>query len=455
MSFLKYPSYSDTQLSWLGDIPKHWRLKPFFSCFLERKESNKGLKNENLLSLSYGRIVRKDINALDGLLPASFETYQIVNVGDIVFRLTDLQNDKRSLRSAIVEEKGIITSAYMAASTVGLDARFSAYLFRSYDLMKVFYSMGGGLRQSMKYEDMKRLPIVVPSKEEQTQIARFLDHETAKIDALIAEQKRLVELLKEKRQAVISHAVTKGLDPNVSLKDSEGEWLGGVPEHWNMVRLKHVLEAIIDTEHKTVHFVEDGDYPVIRTSNIRDGKLLLDNARRTDYEGFKGWTKRGIPEPGDIIFTREAPAGEACIVPKNVSLCLGQRTVLLKLDLRSVNERFCLFSIYSGVASRFIENLSQGSTVNHLNMADIPNMPMLLPPLQEQFAIAEFVQLKSEEYDQLIQTAQTNNSLLEERRSALISAAVTGKIDVRDWQPPNDESAFDEDVRKTGLETTP
>ena len=233
----RYPVYVDSGLEWVGEVPEGWRILPALAVGHERQESNAGMLEENLLSLSYGRIVQKDIEGLDGLLPESFETYQIVHPGDIVLRLTDLQNDKRSLRSAIVRERGIITSAYLAFAPTGLDCCYLSYLMRAYDLSKVFYSMGGGLRQSMKFSDIKRMPVIVPPLPEQTAIAAFLDRETAKIDALVAEQRRLIDLLKEKRQAVISHAVTKGLNPNAPLKPSGIDWLGDVPEGWEVVKL--------------------------------------------------------------------------------------------------------------------------------------------------------------------------------------------------------------------------
>src|SRR5690606_33969298 len=141
----------------------------------EARRSNKGMRESNLLSLSYGRIVQRDIDSSDGLLPESIETYQIVESDDIVFRLTDLQNDKRSLRSGLVTERGIITSAYLAVTPRDMDPRFLAYAMRDTDLRKVFYSMGGGLRQSMKFSDMKWLPVVTPSRQEQSAIATFLD----------------------------------------------------------------------------------------------------------------------------------------------------------------------------------------------------------------------------------------------------------------------------------------
>ena len=240
MSLPRYPQYKESGLPWVGPIPEGWEVVPLLGVASERDESNKGMAEDNLLSLSYGRIVQKDMASNDGLLPESFETYQVVHPDDIVFRLTDLQNDKRSLRTAPVTQKGIITSAYLAVVPRFINSRYFAYLLRSYDLTKVFYSMGGGLRQSMKYDDEKRLPVLKPTHDEQLAIANFLDRETAKIDTLIAEQEALLALLAEKRQATISHAVTRSLDPDVPMKDSGIAWLGGVPAHWKVGALGYL-----------------------------------------------------------------------------------------------------------------------------------------------------------------------------------------------------------------------
>jgi len=242
MSLPRYQRYKDSGIPWVGNVPAHWHVHPLLGVATERFESNAGIQEDNLLSLSYGRIIRKDIDSNDGLLPESFETYQIIHEGDIVLRLTDLQNDKRSLRSAQAQERGIITSAYLALQPRGASSTFLSYLLRAYDLSKVFYSMGGGLRQSMKFADLKRMPVAIPPESEQTAIVAFLNYETAKIDALIAEQEKLIVLLAEKRQATISHAVTRGLNPDAPMKDSGVTWLGEVPEHWHMLRVKAVSQ---------------------------------------------------------------------------------------------------------------------------------------------------------------------------------------------------------------------
>ena len=202
----------DSGVEWIGEIPEHWEVKPFFSLLTELKRKNSGLEETNILSLSYGRVIKKPENRNMGLVPASYETYQIVEPGEIVFRFTDLQNDKRSLRSALVQERGIISSAYMAVSLRNIYSNYFSWLMRSYDLCKVFYGMGGGVRQSLKFEDVRRLQVLVPPKEEQTEIAAHVDKQLAHNDSLVEKTERSINLLKERRSAFITAAVTGQLD---------------------------------------------------------------------------------------------------------------------------------------------------------------------------------------------------------------------------------------------------
>jgi type I restriction enzyme S subunit len=288
-----------------------------------------------------------------------------------------------------------------------------------------------GAVPSMNESQAQDIEVMSPPLPEQRAIAAFLDERSARLDAAIAEYRRLADLLREQRAALISHTVTQGLDPDVPRKDSGIAWLGEIPAHWEVMRIKYLLHDIVDTEHKTAPFYPDGEYLVVRTSNIRNGQLIFDDAKYTDFEGFVEWTQRGVPEPGDILFTREAPAGEACIVPAEVPLCIGQRTVLLRVNQNVLDSQFALWSLYSGVVEEFIELLSQGSTVDHLNMADIPNIPIVYPPLPEQRAIAAHLDRETARIDAALAEIDAAIDHLEAYRAALIAAAVTGKIDVR------------------------
>ena len=202
----------DSGVEWIGLVPEHWDVKPFFALVTELNRKNVGLVETNILSLSYGNIIQKPETRNMGLTPESYETYQIVESGEIVFRFTDLQNDKRSLRSAQVTQRGIITSAYMAVKPHSIDSTYFAWLMRSYDLCKVFYAMGGGLRQSLKFEDVRRLPVLIPPVDEQSEITNTINAETARIDALVEKTEQSIILLKERRAAFITAAVTGQID---------------------------------------------------------------------------------------------------------------------------------------------------------------------------------------------------------------------------------------------------
>ena len=434
MSTPKYPSYKDVPIPWISSIPEHWDWKPVLGAACERDEDNKGMKEDNLLSLSYGNIVNKDINTSDGLLPESFETYQIVRPGDIVLRLTDLQNDKRSLRSALVTQTGIITSAYLALKPESIDPKYLGYLLRAYDVSKVFYSMGGGLRQSMKYGDIKRMPLVIPTKAEQSEIASFLDHETAKIDALIAEQQRLIELLQEKRQAVISHAVTKGLNPNAPMRDSGVEWLGEVPEHWKIMGLAKTTLLLqtgpFGSQLGTADYKGEG-VAVINPSNISEGSI------DTSYGPFIAMNKaleleRHKLYKGDLVIARRGEMGRCAVVKdgKEEKLC-GTGSILVRpLDWMCTD--FMAHIIRSEYSRASLSLNSVGSTMENLSAAIVGKLRIPVPPREEQVQIVDWIRSIASSYQCLANNSVRAIELLQERRSALISAAVTGQIDVRE-----------------------
>jgi type I restriction enzyme S subunit len=441
MSFAGYSDYSAKEIPWVDQLPKHWRVQPLLGLARERNEDNFGMKEDNLLSLSYGRIVEKDMSSNDGLLPESFETYQIVHPSDIVFRLTDLQNDKRSLRTGLVTKKGIITSAYVAVCPTNIHAVFFAYLLRAYDLMKVFYSMGGGLRQSMKFSDIKRLPIPVPSLAEQEAIAAFLDRETGKIDALVEEQKRLIALLKEKRQAVISHAVTKGLNPDAPKKDSGVEWLGAVPSHWQVVPMRYVATIGNGStpNRENVEYWDGGTYPWLNSSVVN--RPFVDNAEQFITKLALKECHLPIIEPPAIlvgITGQGRTRGMATVLLMEATI--NQHVAYIKpLDDR-VTCSF-LLRFFETAYEHLRAESEAGSTKGAITCEQLSRLKVPLPPPAEQGAICHALEHNVVHSDALISEAELAVQLLQERRSALISAAVTGKIDVRGLVPDQAEAA--------------
>lgn len=414
-----YSEYKDSGIDWVGEVPSSWVVKPTFSVFDPQVTKNTEGQETKVLSLSYGNIVERDVETNFGLLPESFNTYQIVDDGDLILRLTDLQNDKKSLRVGMVKQRGIITSAYLKLrASNSIEPRFAYRLLHSYDTTKVFYGMGGGLRQSMKFEDFRRLPILVPPLDEQRKIANFLEHETAKIDTLITKQEKLIALLKEKRQVVISHAVTKGLNPDVSMKDSGVEWLGKVPEHWVVCAIKRELGSL--------------DYRRIPLSADERGK----RSGEYRYYGASGV----IDHIDDYIFDEPT-----VLVGEDGANLVNRSTPLAFAAYGQywVNNHAHILSPKDGLAEYWAEvieiidvtPLVSGSAQPKLTAEALGNLKIAFPPLlEEREAINDFVRNQKIKYDSLTGKAQQQVKLLKERKTALISAAVTGKIDVRDWE---------------------
>ena len=268
--------------------------------------SNKDVHHQNLLSLSYGRIINKDINGVSGLLPASYDTYQIIENGNIVLRLTDLQNDQKSLRVGLCTQEGIITSAYLALQPrVTVLPAFLYLLLHTADIMKVFYSMGNGLRQNLNWGELRKLSCVLPPLAEQRAIVSYLDGKVGQIDTYIAKQTQQIELLKELKQAVIANAVTKGIsnDNNyhTKLKQSGVSWIGEIPEHWEVKRAKNMFIRM-------AREVRDEDAVI---TCFRDGQVTLRKNRRVDgfTESLKEIGYQGIRKGDLVIHQMDAFAG--------------------------------------------------------------------------------------------------------------------------------------------------
>ena len=438
MEFKQYSSYKNSGVEWLGDVPEHWNLKRFCYLFAENKKKNIGLKETNVLSLSYGNIKEKKIDDNKGLLPESFETYQIIEPNDIVFRFTDLQNDKRSLRSAISKYHGIITSAYIAVKTKQ-NADFYNYLFRAYDLQKVFYSMGEGMRQSLKMDELNKMPVVLPSEDEQKRIVAFLNTETARIDNLIAKQEKLIELLEEQRKSIISHAVTKGLNPNAPMKDSGVEWLGDVPEHWTVLKNRHIFNFSKGLSITKENLQESG-IPCVSYGEVHSKFGFEFNPEINDMkfvsEEYLKTSKNCLLNSGDFIFADTSEdfegSGNFSYLNSNSQVFAGYHTVIARLKSKQ-KPRFFAYIFDSNAHRKQIQTQVKGIKVFSITQGILKDIYSWLPPVHEQDLIVEYLDNECKKIS-LLKAKQTELiEKLKEYRSSIISHAVTGKIDVREF----------------------
>jgi len=420
MSFPSYASYIPTKMSCCDRIPIDW----------------KKLKLRRIIQLKSGEFITAEKIDSTGEYPVyggnglRGYTKEYTHVGEYV-----LVGRQGALCGNVNYAEGEFWAsehALVAHPLVRINTHWLGELLRSMNLGQ--YSLSAA-QPGLSVERILDLEIPFPKFYEQQSIAAFLDYETAKIDALIAEQQRLIELLKEKRQAVISHAVTKGLNPNAPMKDSGVEWLGEVPAHWVAGPMKYAWD-VVDCKHLTADFIEEG-IPLASIGEVQGRFVELSRAKKTTeyyYDLLIGGGRK--PHPGDLIFSRNATVGAVAEVPESAPVfAMGQDVCLLKKRNEWCSSQYYYFVFHSCLIMEQLELLMVGATFRRINVEQIRNLAVPIPPEEEQVRIAKYVSEIIDGFDSMTNEACRAEEILKERRSALISAAVTGKIDVRGWQP--------------------
>ena len=446
--YQKYAEYKDSGVEWLGEIPSHWNVSKigFHTSKIGSGKTPKGgaeiYKDEGVLFLRSQNIYN------DGLKIDASESVFItqaihddmstskVDSGDILLNITGGSIGRSCLIPSNFQEANVNQHVCIIRVRNPLN-KFLAQVIKA-DLIQsqIRLIQTGGNREGLNFEQISKFIFILPPFNEQQLIIKFLDHETAKIDSLIEKQQKLIELLKEKRQAVISHAVTKGLNPDVPMKDSGVEWLGQVPEHWTVSKLKHFVN-VVDCKHITAEFFDEG-IPLASIGEVKGWKVNLSKAKLTNekyyFELIDGNRK---PQVGDIIYTRNATVGEAALVHEELPrFALGQDVCLIHI-VQKLYPEFLLHFLKSEIIKIQLNSAMVGSTFKRINVDDISNYLVVIPPFDEQKEILKSLEINTKQYDSLISSAEKQINLMKERRTALISSAVTGKIDVRNWQNPN------------------
>lgn len=443
MSFPAYPTLKDSGREWIGAIPDHWSANPLKRAFKIEGGSTPPPDEANWDG-DISWVTPADLSGLSSLfLDASKRTITatgLASCGTTLFPAGSLILSTRapigSLAIALISMctnqgcKGLVPNANVSAVYFAFVLLTAKGELNNRGRGSTFLEISG--------DELSRFSVPTPPFVEQTQIARFLDHETARIDALIEEQQRLIELLKEKRQAVISHAVTKGLDPTVPMKDSGVEWLGEVPAHWAVSPLKFLVEEKVAGPYGaslTKAMYTDSGYRVYGQQQV-----ISDDFSIGDYyiseEKFSEM-QRYVVFPGDVLVSVMGTIGRVSVVPFGVEVgIINPRLVRYKFASSKVTPEFVKILLMSLRYQSRLREESQGSTMEGLNMVILGDLPLVLPPLDIQRSIVSVVKDYDLEFDELVGQAGSAVKLLQERRSALISAAVTGKIDVRGWQPP-------------------
>ncbi len=415
----------DSGIEWIGEIPKDWEEHPVYVYFEEGKTKNYRMQEQNLLSLSYGRIIRKDINTNGGLLPASFNTYNVVEAGDIIIRPTDLQNDKRSLRTGLVKEQGIITSAYIDLRPKdNVNSKYYHYLLHSYDIIKVFYNMGNGVRQGLNFSEFAKLLLLEPTTVEQQQIADYLDTKCSEIDATAEDIQKEISLLEEYKKSVITEAVTKGLNPDAEMKESGIEWIGKIPINWQAVNPRWLFAQRKDKAKKGMEqYTASQKYGVISQKDYmnRIGGSIV--TVQKDFDILKMVCK------GDFVIHMRSFQGGLEYSEHTGSISSAYVMLIPQKNIGECRYFKWLFKSASYInALQSTSNLIRdGQAMRYSNFIQII---IPYPPLEEQQQIADYLDSKCSEIDSLIADKKRQLDILADYKKSLIYEYVTGKKEV-------------------------
>jgi type I restriction enzyme S subunit len=433
-----YPEYKDSGLQWLGEMPSHWVLRKSKYVF-NRVQREVRLEDGVVTAFRDGQVTLRSNRRTEGFTESIKEIgYQGVRKGDLLVHAMD--GFAGAIGVSDSDGKcSPVCSVCVPTDPEQIHVAYFGYLVRQLAVTDFISSLAKGIRErstEFRYSEFSVLDLALPPQNEQANIAAFLDHETAKIDALIEKQQRLIELLKEKRQAVISQAVTKGLNPNVPMKDSGVEWLGEVPAHWEVLPIKHIVSTpITDGPHETPEFFDTG-IPFVSAEAVSSGRIDFEKIRAhiSDADNQR-FSKKYSPKKFDIYMVKSgATTGVTAIVETDDVFNIWSPLAAIRCNELNYPYFVLNFMRSRNFADAIAISWSFGTQQN-IGMKVIESLPITRPPLSEAIEIAKFLQDKSAMFDKIILQAQAQIDLMQERRTALISAAVTGKIDVRDWQP--------------------
>lgn len=424
----RYERYKDSGIPWLGKVPEHWEIKP-----LKFSINNISHKVESQLSnLRYFGL--ENIESFTGrlLLDIELESEGIANE----FQENDVLFGKLRPYLAKVHLSrlnGLVsTEALVFRASNAVNPKFLFYFCVSSDFIDAVNGTTFGSKMPRaSWDDIGNFRMLIPSLKEQTAIAHYLDTKLDEIDALIDKQQTLLEKLAEQRTAVITHAVTKGLNPAAPMKNSGVEWLGDVPAHWDVSPFKLVMNSIIDYRGKTPEKTNSGVF-LITARNIKNGIIDYTLSQEfIDEDNYEEVMRRGLPKLGQVLMTTEAPLGEVAQIDRT-DVALAQRVLKFDGKKNKLDNRFLKYFILSKAFQASLYKFATGSTALGIKSERLSYLKSLLPPITEQTAIADYLDQETAKIDRLCETVNQTIGRLKEYRTALITQAVTGKIKVTD-----------------------
>ena len=426
----RYDTYKDSGVKWLGEIPSHWEMKRWRFLMSENTTKNTNCKERLQLQFRYGDIVRKVNQSEESDVLDTISKYTIVEPYDIMINGLNLNYDFISQRVAQVQERGVITSAYISLRPTEIaNSRYFTYFLKSMDAKKMFHGMGTGIRLTLSYNELKNQFIPCPSPEEQTAIANYLDTATSKIDAAIAQQQKMIDLLNERKQIIINRAVTKGLNPNAKMKDSGVEWIGEVPEHWEVRRLGSLGEFSKGGNISRDDLQEYGKCAILYGDIYT--KYNIQTSIAKNHISEKTAEKSVRITKGDVLLTGSGETKEdigKTIVYLGDEAFIGGDVILFRQQ--NNNSTFLSYALNSQYAKDYRYKESKGEIIVHIYASSLKRLFLALPPIEEQIKVVKYLDGQINAIDSEIDVINNQISLLQERKQIVINEVVTGKVRV-------------------------
>ena len=431
----RFSKYKESGVEWIGEIPEHWELKKFKYLFQEKKKTH----NPKLQSgaISFGKVVKKD----DEKIPLSTkESYQVVEKGDFLVNPLNLNYDLKSLRIALSTIDVVVSSGYIVlqdrANSV-LNKEYYRWLLHRFDVA-FMKTLGAGVRQTISYTDLANCELAFPPENEQNKIANYLDQKTAQIDKAVTLKERLIEKLKERRQVLINDAVTKGLDPNVKMKDSGIEWIGEIPEGWEVEKFRFLFDFSKGLNITKENLQEEG-IPCVNYGEIHSkyGFELDPEKHPLKYVGeeYLETASKSLLRNGDFIFADTSEdveaAGSFTYLNSDIPTFAGYHTIITRLK-KPMNNRYIAYFFDSDSFRDQVRQKVKGVKVYSITNAILKETLVCLPQLDEQHRIVKYLDTETQKIDQVISFQEKQIEKLEEYKVTLIDSVVTGKVKVID-----------------------
>lgn len=433
----RYDSYKDSGVKWLGEIPIHWEVNKAKYYFISKKEIvGKKSVNYERLALTLKGVVKRQFGDNLGLNPEKLDTYQIVDRDDFIFKLIDLENISTS-RIGLSPFQGIVSPAYIRLTAINkkVNPHFIEFYYLNLWMRHIFNDLGSpGVRSNLSASDLLNLPIVCPPLEEQDPMVAYLDSATSKIDEAIAQQQKMIDLLNERKQIIINNAVTKGLDPNVKMKPSGIDWIGDIPEHWEVMKTLFALSMpITDGPHETPQLFDEG-IPFVSAEAVSCGNGKIDFGHIRGYISksfYDECCKKYIPQVNDIYMIKSgATTGKVAIVDTDRIFTIWSPLAVFRCKPSVMYFKYMFYLLQSKPYQIQVQLGWSFGTQQNIGMRTLEKLILPVPPIEEQKELAAIMDEQIDKVQTCIKQAEKQISLLQERKQIIINYVVTGKVKV-------------------------